>query len=186
MGATEALLIAQGAGALAGAGNAATQSSAIRSQGRFQKGMLNENARISERLAGDALSRGREEETRYLRGVRQLAGQQRVAYAAQGVELDSGTPADIIREAQQFGQEDARTIRVNALREAFGYRSQGLGLRTQGRLAGIGSRTAARATLLGGITGAAGDIAGSAALYSSLQAPKAPRATDLAGDPSLY
>lgn len=171
MGALQSMLVAGGASALAGGANAYVQSQAVKGQSRYQAGALRENARLSERGATDALARGTEAETRHLRDVGLLVGRQRASFAGQGVDISQGTPAELQRQAMEFGLDDARTIKVNALREAFGYRSQAQGLRTQAKLTQLAGRTQSRAMLLGGALGAVRDVANTASLYNALQPP---------------
>ena len=44
--------------------------------------------------------------------------------AANGVDLSSGSPLDILGDTAMYGELDALTIRSNAEREAYGYRVQ--------------------------------------------------------------
>lgn len=76
------------------------------------------------RMAADATARGEEEVARYQRDLAQLMGRQRAATAAQGLDVGQGSAADITADTVRIGEQDARTIRENARREAFGLRSQ--------------------------------------------------------------
>ena len=96
------------------------------------------NGSIAEgdRLAEDALMRGRETARRYGIDLAQLMGRQRTAMAgAQGLDLSQGTAAAIGAETASIGKQELALIRENARREAFGLRqagrNQALGLRSQ-------------------------------------------------------
>lgn len=144
---------AAGAGAaVAGLGiiGSVGEASAIRAQGRYQETMFSINAKFAQEKARDAIDRGRVEETSYRKRVRKLIGAQRASMAAQGIDIDSGSAAEIVRETATLGSEDALMIRNNAYREAMGYKSQANSLRQQGRMAGLAARQRSSNTLLGG------------------------------------
>ncbi|HUT76764.1 MAG TPA: hypothetical protein VM285_03705 [Polyangia bacterium] len=80
--------------------------------------------REGRRLSRDAIARGEEEVRRYGFDLGQLIGRQRTAIGAgQGIDLTQGTAATLQQQAKDFGLEDVETIRLNAAREARGYRS---------------------------------------------------------------
>lgn len=94
------------------------------------RGVLNWGAasrarREARRLARDATARGEEEVRRYNMELKQLLGQQRTQIAAQNVDVAYGDADRIRRETVAFGLEDVETIRLNAAREARGYKSAG-------------------------------------------------------------
>jgi hypothetical protein len=96
-------------------------------------GILAFNARMLEALGRDAIRRGFEEEERYGLSARQLKGAQRVGYAAQGVDVDEGSPLDVYADSDWTAQQDLTAIRVNAAREAWGFQSEAEGTRIQER-----------------------------------------------------
>lgn len=75
-------------------------------------------------LANDALERGEEEVRRYNMQFAQFIGAQRTSLGAQGIDLDFGTAKDVQDDAAKWALEDVATIRLNAQREARGYKSQ--------------------------------------------------------------
>lgn len=75
-------------------------------------------------LSRDAIDRGEEEVRRFELQLAQLLGSQRTDIAAQGVDTTFGTAKTLRDEAIQFGLEDVATIRLNAQREARGYRAR--------------------------------------------------------------
>lgn len=83
--------------------------------------------REGDRLANDAIDRGREVLARYQIDLSQVMGTQRATFAAQGVDASFGTAAAIARETALFGERDIATIRANAMREARGIRAAARG-----------------------------------------------------------
>ena len=53
-----------------------------------------------------------------------LVQAQRTGYAASGVDINSGTAAQVQRNTQAQGDMDLMTLRANAAREAWGYQVQ--------------------------------------------------------------
>lgn len=66
--------------------------------------------------------------------ARRLAGDQRAAMAAQGIDLDSGSAADVVENDQRLAEIDVVTIRNNARKEAWGIEVQAQDARYQGAL----------------------------------------------------
>jgi len=93
------------------------------------------NARMKEAQGRDAIRRGVETEGLYRTGVRQLIGEQRASYGAQGVEVNDveGSAGQVQLDTAYQGEIDALTIRVNASREAWGYQVEAENERMQRR-----------------------------------------------------
>ena len=93
-------------------------------QGQMQAKVMEQNRIASELQAQDALERGAREEAKHRTQVRLFEGEQRAAMAAGGGELGAGSNVSLLEQTQQLGEMDALTIRSNAAREAWGYRTQ--------------------------------------------------------------
>lgn len=120
-------------------------------QGKMQRSMARINARMNEMKAEDAIERGQEAEKNYRQQIKQLIGKQKSSYAAQNVDLSTGGSAeDVVAQTAEIGEQDAMQIRINAMREAFGYRIGASNLQTQGNMARIQSVAQAGSTLLTG------------------------------------
>lgn len=141
---------------ISGLGNAISQSSAIRSQSRFQQAQFRFNQRLADLEAKEAERVGLAEATKLRASARKLESEQRVRMAAQGVDPRVGTPAAILDSTQFLSEMDAITIQNNAYRRAFGYKLEGLGYGTQARFARLASQGAARSTILSGGASAVG------------------------------
>jgi hypothetical protein len=112
-------------------------------QGDYEGDILDQNAGLAQQQAADSLARGREAEGRQRAQGRQLAGAQRAAFAASGVEIDSGSAADVMANDHALDELDAMTIRNNAAREAWGYQVQSNDYRRQADLARMSGRETA-------------------------------------------
>ena len=93
------------------------------------------NASIAEMQAQDAERRGSVEEDRFRRQQSLLMGEQVSMLAASGVEVDSGSPLQILADTAEATEIDARTIRYNAAMEAWNYRNQADSYTAQSQLA---------------------------------------------------
>ena len=114
--------------------------SAASARGEYEAAVARNNMILANRMADDAIARGKVEEAQQRRQTRLMIGQQRVRLAGHGVEVDTGTALEITEDTAAFGELDALTIRRNAEREAMGYRTQGLNYQAAGDLAIARSR----------------------------------------------
>ena len=103
------------------------------------------NAQVAEVQAADALARGREEESIFRQGVRGLIGSQRAGFAGQGVKVGVGSAADVVADTAYQGELDARRIRANAEREAWGYQMEAADLRMGADVSRRAGKNAAKA-----------------------------------------
>lgn len=139
-----------GLNAVQGAAQTFASVEAQKAQAAFQRQQLDINRRFSEMQAEDALARGERDVQAARRKTAGLIGSQRAALAAQGVDIGRGDAADIQLETAELGAMDELTIRNNAYREAFGFRTQALQFGSQGAFAGIAARAGISQTILTG------------------------------------
>lgn len=142
--------VAAGVNAFGAVGNAYAQSQAIKARAAYQSTIAKINSELSTMQAEDAIKRGDIEARNYQKEVDQMIGSQRVAYAAQGVDVNFGSAAEIQEETRMQGAIDALKIRNNAWREAWGYRVEANNSTFAGEFAKIEGKSAARQTLLTG------------------------------------
>lgn len=117
---------------------------------RSQRDLARFNARMEELRAEDARKRG-EELAAISRGkTKKLRGSQRAALAASGVDVGTGSAADIQAETEDIGELEAITIKNNAMREAFGFETRATTERLKGELAFSAGTSRATETLLTG------------------------------------
>ena len=118
---------------------------AAKAEGNFQAGVLGLNADLADRAAEDSILRGKEAANKSRAATRQLAGAQRATLAAQGIDINTGSAADLQLETQDLGELDVLTISNNAQREAYGYKVESWNDRQQAKLALMGARNRAGA-----------------------------------------
>lgn len=125
----------------------------------FNAQVAEDNAKNAEYAAADAKSRGAREERKHRQKVKLLAGQQKAAYGASGVDVNVGAPADIVEETYLHGEDDAATIRYNAAMEAWGLKAKAADYRAQAGQYRAGAKSAKFSSQLGAgttlLTGAA-------------------------------
>jgi hypothetical protein len=131
------------------AGGAVMQGQAQAKQAKYQSAVERNNATIAGWQATDAQQRGQIEEQRQRLATARLRGAQRAGMAANGIEIDSGSPLDVLMDTAQLGELDALTIRSNAEREAYGFRSQSGNLMAQAGLTQMAGRSAQTAGYIG-------------------------------------
>lgn len=83
-----------------------------------------QNAQYADMAANDSVKRGGMSEDQQRLQTAAAIGTQRAGFAANGVDVNSGSAANIQDDTAQLGEFDALTIRNNAAREAWGYRTQ--------------------------------------------------------------
>jgi hypothetical protein len=153
----------QGGGqALAGFGQF-QQAQAYQRSNEFSASQDEYNARVADAQAADALVRGGLERDQIrVAGAREL-GAGRAGFAAGNVDLSVGTPMLWeLASATNTGKDLAQS-RVNAEREALGFRTNAWNLRSQAGLKRWQGDVAVKAGRFGGFTsilGAAGQTAG--------------------------
>lgn len=120
------------------------QAKLAEQQGDYEAMLFGRNADAADAQAVDAERRGRELESDVERGARQLAGEQRTAFAAQGIAIDDSA-ADVIENDADLFAVDKQRIRTNAAREAMGFRQDAENYRMQGDWAHQSGKSQARA-----------------------------------------
>jgi hypothetical protein len=146
-------------GVAASTGGAIAGADAAMRQGDYQKQIYDENARISQIQSDDALRRSEEMAGRVRANARKVQGSQRAAYAAQGIDVNSGSAIDVQDETMTMGEQDAMTVSNNAWREAWGYRVEAHNATMKGELAKAAAKNEANNTLLTGGLKALGSLA---------------------------
>lgn len=110
------------------------------------------NAQIEESKAAISAERAAQEE-RNLRMRGELTkGAQRAAFGAAGLVPDAGSPLDVLLSTQWSIEQDAATIRYNALLDQWGYGNRANMERYQADVARATGRQARTAGVIGGLT----------------------------------
>jgi hypothetical protein len=96
---------------------------------RFQAEMADINAKAADNAARGALFAGQREGQRSMLSTANLKSAQTAKFAASGVDLGVGSAARTLASTDIMGKIDANTIAANAVRSAWGYRTQGTSYR---------------------------------------------------------
>lgn len=128
---------------------------------KFQATLAELNAQAAESDARNALARGERAEQSVRLDTANLKSDQRVALASNGVDLGSDTAAAILTSTDLLGEIDANQTKANALREAWGHRTEAVNSRSEATMSratadGISPGVSAFSTLLT----SAGQVAG--------------------------
>ena len=150
-------LIGQGTGGALSAVSAYGAAASKKSSLRYEAQIADFNATLAEQRAQIAQEQGRAKVFQIQRQAAGLKGEQRAAMAARGLDLTTGTPADIISSTDFMSQLDQTQAEVNAAREAWGYRTQATNFKNEARTgranaSAISPGLAAATSLLGSAT----------------------------------
>lgn len=116
--------VLEGAGMVTAAASAYAKSAADRAAYDTQATVADNNSALAKLQASDAIQRGQTAEVNSELKTRQLQGHQAAMMAANGVDLSSGSPLNILSDTEFMGANDAGVIARNAAREAWGYNVQ--------------------------------------------------------------
>lgn len=152
----------QTAGAVSGAIGGFYSAKMTKNQLAFEADMSRINARIAELGARSAFERGQKEVASLTMQAGQLKSRQRAAMAANGIDLGEGNAAEIQASTELMKELDKQTIEANAVRSAWGYRTEAANLQSaalmkEGSAAGISPLMSGASSLLTG----AGQVASS-------------------------
>lgn len=120
-----------GIGAIGGAVGSYFSAQSNKIQLNLQADLARINARISETAAKSALAAGEREVQAVRLRTGQMKAKQRVNFAASGLDLSSGSVQDVFNTTDFMGEIDANTVEANAIRAAWGYRTQASNFQTE-------------------------------------------------------
>lgn len=130
--------------------SAGAQASAAKAQGQQQYQVAMYNQQLAQQRATYARQKAKVEEGNLRTRQRKQLGSMRAAYGSSGVDLEVGSPLDVLEEASVLAELDALSVRHAGEVEAVGYentaRLENFG--GQNALA-EGKRTARTAMMLG-------------------------------------
>lgn len=113
-------------GALGGAANGYYASRLNKIQNKWAVVIAEENAKMSELQAEDALRASQVRVGEISRKAQQVKSGQKVAMAANGIAMTGGTYAEVLTSTDIYKEESIREETLRGYREAWGYRMQGL------------------------------------------------------------
>lgn len=114
----------QGAGAASSTVGAYFASLGQKTALNSAAGVADINAGISEQAAQSTILAGQREEQKQKMATANLKGSQKASIAANGIDLGSQSAVAALTSTDVLGEADANTIAANAVRSAFGYRTQ--------------------------------------------------------------
>lgn len=138
------------------------QGAAAKDAAKYQEQVAKNNSIMAQRAAEDAKRRGEFQASQERLRMRLLLGSQRATFASRGVDLASGTVADVAAGTAQAGELDAQTALENSRREQQGFLVEANNYTAQGQLARFEGQNAQRASTIaagGTILGGAGAVA---------------------------
>lgn len=100
------------------------QAQAQATQSNYLAQVARNNQLAAQRNATLALQQGEADAQKSQLKTAQTIGSQRAALAAQGGDVDSGSPLDIVGDTARAGYSDTATIRNNAALKAYNYNLQ--------------------------------------------------------------
>lgn len=121
-------------GAINGAIGTYYQAQAMSNNLKFQADMARINAGIAETNAQATLLAGQRAQQNVRLRTARLKSAQRVGMAANGIDLGSDSAVNVLTTTDVMGEIDANTVEANAVRAAFGYRTQGVNDMNMARL----------------------------------------------------
>lgn len=118
--------------------------------GSYQAQVARNNQVIGNSNADLATFRGNQEINNAQQRTVQMIGAQRAGAGASGVDVNSGSPLRAQEDTARLGAMDVQTIRDNAARSAWGFRTQAQNFGNEGKLDTARGDEGAFASLIGG------------------------------------
>lgn len=135
-------------------------------QGNYQAKVANQNAKLAGEAARQETDNTRDAALAHYRKVSALQGQQRVAMAAGGIDVDFGNAADLAADTKMLAQEDTRRIYDQGAENVRGFNIEGMNYQADGRAA----KQAGNGAFVGSLFSAGSTALGGAKQYSQLRA----------------
>lgn len=159
------------------------QGQAAADQARYQSQVATNNQIIANQNANYAIAAGEQRATDQAMKERANAGAVRAALAAGGLDVNTGSAADIREGVAETGQQDIERVRQGASLRAYGYRTEATKYGAEAGLDALAAKDASRAGLFkaGGLL-----FAGASGLIGSKWGGlggKTSSAYDYSGDP---
>lgn len=158
----------------------------LKSNLKFQADMASINARLSETSAQQEMLKGDREVGAVTLRAGQMKSSQRAAMAANGIDLGEGNAAEVQASTDIMKEIDKNTITANAVRSAWGYRTQGVGYQNDALMksasaSGVNPIGSAASSLLG----SAGGVASSWYMMNKVGAFDSPSTGGIGGGTGL-
>ena len=149
------------AGGIIGAQGAEYQGQAQANMYNYQAAVARLNQQIAQQNADYEKEVGEVQAQEQGMKTRQVVGQERAAYGAGNIDVNSGSPMAVQRSELAVGQESQAIIRSNAAHRAYAAEVQGMQDVAQANIYDYSARTsldAAKINAMSSIIGAAGSV----------------------------
>lgn len=160
-----AILLAVAAAAVT-AGGQIYGGMAQNAQAKYEAKVDERNAKLAAESGHDAQARGEQEQMRLWRQTSQRMGAQRAQYAAAGLDVNFGTPADVQDDTLKIGSEDVLTSADNTRKAVRGFDIEGSNYTARATAA----RMKGKAAMVGGIVSGVGTLLGAASQVGKMSA----------------
>lgn len=130
----------------------------------YQAQVARNNAVVAQQNAAYAASAGASQTEQAGLKARSRDAAVRASLAANGVDVNTGSAADVQVSSRELGQLDTATVANNAALEAYGYRTQATNYTAQAGL----EQSQVVPDVLGGVLGAAGSFLGNSSVDGGL------------------
>lgn len=169
---TAALILSGGIKLVSGLFSSQSNADAIRRQDYFNREMTKVNVELLENQRQDVIFQGARETGRVRQAAEKFKGAQTVAFAAQGVDVGSGSAALIQADTQYLAEIDALETKNNARKSAYGFQVQKREAIMQQNFNSAAAKQQARQTIITGGMNAISDVAGTFSSVHSYLNPK--------------
>jgi hypothetical protein len=149
MGLAVASLVMSGVGALVQMNAARQQADAQSRADQYQAAVAQQNQQIANQYAAMETARGEQLAQQKQTETAQRVGAVTATAGANGLDTGSGSALRLTNDTYAMGDLDARTIRYNAQKAAYGYQVQGTSYGNQANLDMMAANDASNAGNLG-------------------------------------
>lgn len=128
------------------------QMQAAKNNASYQASIANQNAAIADAQSVSVGQQGTMEQNQLRDKARQVAASQKTAFAANGLDTQSGSALNVISDTAQQSEQDIQTSRYNTAMQMWGLGNQANQYRAEAKNAKQAGKYQARSALLSGVT----------------------------------
>ncbi len=151
-------LIAMGASAVLSAAGSAFGAISQGNAASYQAAVAQQNADTARQQAAYVRGQGAKQEQEDILKARALIGEQEAAQASSGLDISTGSPADVRAGTKLLARQSFRNIRDQTARQALGYDQEAINYKAEAK----NLKAQAGSTTMNAIMGVTGSLLGSA------------------------
>jgi len=125
---------------------------AATNQANYQASIANQNAAIAQAQAVSVGQQGTNEQINIRKQAKQLTGTQKASLSANGLDIQAGSPLNILSDTAIQSEQDAQTSRYNTAMQMWGLNNQVAQYKAEATNAIQSGKNASKSALLNGIT----------------------------------